>query len=78
MSTTSSRSTSVGPIDEENKQGWVQETAASATKEKRQQPWKKTFGDQVDCRFDDGPDLVAVEDREADHPFHVLSNSVAA
>jgi len=40
---------------------WVHETIAASRKDERKQPWKTTFGDTVDCRMDDGEDLVTVE-----------------
>lgn len=56
---------------------WVQK--ALKAQETRTQPWKKTFGNTVDNRFDAGKDIIKIEnDENAEIAFRVLSNSVAA
>jgi hypothetical protein len=42
------------------KQHWAEETIKSSAKDTRQQPWKNTFGGNIDNRLDDGEDLVEV------------------
>jgi len=62
---------------------WIQETLESAKNDHRKQPWKHIFGEDVDCRFDAGKDLVKVErrvgvDLDPDCPFKTQGSSLAA
>jgi hypothetical protein len=55
---------------------WLKEV--DAVNDTRAQPWKQTFGNEVNQRFDRGPDLVSVKDPGAANAFMVLNNSMAA
>ncbi|MCJ1393441.1 hypothetical protein MMC18_006316 [Xylographa bjoerkii] len=62
---------------------WVYETIAASRKDERKQPWKDTFGDTVDCRMDDGEDLVTVEKSvggvpDPSFPFKTQGSSLCA
>ena len=62
---------------------WVRETITAAKQDARRQPWKATFGDTVDCRMDDGEDLVTIEKCIGDvvdprFPFNTQGSSLAA
>lgn len=62
---------------------WVQETMAASRKDERTQPWKTTFGSTVDCRMDDGEDLVTVEKsvggvQDPSFPFKTQGSSLCA
>ena len=64
-------------------QDWIQEIIDSSERDVRKQPWKQTFGDTVDCRFDDGKDLVIVEKNRGGVPnphcpFNTQGSSLAA
>jgi hypothetical protein len=70
-------------FDESSSSGeesWVDEIE-TPRKETRKQPWKKTFGDSVNNRFDDGQDLVkvtSVPGGSTDYDFQVQANTLAA
>src|SRR4051812_24799661 len=57
LSTSSSSSSTSGRTESEKKAkklpSWVTQTMQSASEDRRRQPWKETFGESVDCRFDD-------------------------
>ncbi len=62
---------------------WIRETIQAAQNDGRRQPWRAAFGEDVDCRFDAGEDLVTVEPSvggESDPmcPFRTQGSSLAA
>lgn len=62
---------------------WIEETLNAAKRDTRRQPWRATFGESVDCRFDDGEDLVRIEKSvggrfDPDCPFKTQGSSLAA
>ena len=62
---------------------WIEETIRAAQRDTRRQPWRATFGESVDCRFDDGEDLVRIERSvggrfDPDCPFRTQGSSLAA
>ena len=65
------------------KPSWIEETLAATNADKRQQPWRAIVGEEVDCRLDDGPDLVRIEKNvggksDPDCPFRTQGSSLAA
>lgn len=75
------RSTSSNEYPSDDGYDWVKETDNKGVKDARKQPWKKTFGDGVDNRVDNGEDLVEVkEDNPSDdkYIFKVQENTLAA
>ena len=74
--TTSSRAAAKLP-------SWVTATLEASKTDSRRQPWKEMFGESVDCRFDDGEDLVRIEKSvggkfDPDCPFRTQGSSLAA
>ena len=66
-----------------SKPSWIDETLAAASSDTRRQPWKAIVGEAVDCRVDDGQDLVRIERSvggRADPacPFRTQGSSLAA
>ncbi|MCJ1239505.1 hypothetical protein MMC14_007501 [Varicellaria rhodocarpa] len=64
-------------------QDWTQEILTASERDVRKQPWKQTFGDTVDCRFDDGEDLMTVKGSpggmpDPHCPFRTQGSSLAA
>lgn len=62
---------------------WVQEIVAASSRDTRKQPWKSTFTNPVDSRFDNGPDLVTVKKSTGSQPnpscpFNTQGSSLAA
>ena len=62
---------------------WVAETIHTTEQDTRTQPWRLAFGDQANCRFDDGKDLVKVEKSvggkfDPSCPFRTQGSSLAA
>lgn len=62
---------------------WIEETIRASQKDTRRQPWRATFGENVDCRFDDGEDLVRIGRSvggrfDPDCPFRTQGSSLAA
>ncbi|KAE9376584.1 hypothetical protein N431DRAFT_435861 [Stipitochalara longipes BDJ] len=62
---------------------WIEETLNAAKSDTRRQPWKETFGENIDCSLDDGKDLVRVEKTigdgiDPDCPFRTQGSSLAA
>lgn len=62
---------------------WVQQTIAATEKDTRKQPWKITFANSVDSRFDDGEDLVKLKTSSSgvpdpSCPFQIQGSSLAA
>lgn len=63
---------------------WIAETIRAAERDTRRQPWRAIFGAvAVDCRFDDGEDLVRIERSvggrfDPDCPFRTQGSSLAA
>ncbi|KAL8941509.1 MAG: hypothetical protein Q9216_002191 [Gyalolechia sp. 2 TL-2023] len=62
---------------------WVQEIVAASSKDTRKQPWKSTFTNPVDSRFDGGQDLVTVKKSTGSQPnplcpFNTQGSSLAA
>lgn len=62
---------------------WVSQTLKSQEEDSRRRPWKETFGESVDCRLDDGEDLVRIEKSvggkfDPDCPFRTQGSSLAA
>jgi hypothetical protein len=62
---------------------WVTATLEASKSDSRRQPWKEMFGESVDCRFDDGEDLVRIEKSvggkfDPDCPFRTQGSSLAA
>jgi hypothetical protein len=67
----------------ENLPSWVAETIRATEQDTRTQPWRLAFGDQVNCRFDDGKDLLKVEKSvggtiDPSCPFRTQGSSLAA
>ncbi|MCJ1405771.1 hypothetical protein MMC11_009001 [Xylographa trunciseda] len=70
-------------VDDGEVPDWVRETMAASRKDERTQPWKATFGQTVDCRMDDGEDLVTVEKsvgggHDPSFPFKTQGSSLCA
>ena len=62
---------------------WIEETIRASQRDTRRQPWRATFGESVDCRFDDGEDLVRIERSvggrfDPSCPFKTQGSSLAA
>lgn len=71
------------PAKEKKLPSWVAQTLKSQESDSRRRPWKETFGESVDCRFDDGEDLVRIEKSvggkfDPDCPFRTQGSSLAA
>jgi hypothetical protein len=71
------------PAPDVNMPSWITDTLHAASRDTRVQPWKSTFGSEVDCRFDAGEDLVRVErnigaDPDPSCPFNTQGSSLAA
>ncbi|KAE8451809.1 hypothetical protein EG329_002649 [Mollisiaceae sp. DMI_Dod_QoI] len=62
---------------------WIEETLNAAKSDTRRQPWKETFGENIDCSLDDGEDLFQVEKTtrdvvDPDYPFRTQGSGLAA
>ena len=62
---------------------WVANTIRATEQDTRTQPWRLALGDQANCRFDDGKDLVKVEKSvggtfDPSCPFRTQGSSLAA
>ena len=71
------------PSSASSQPAWIEETLNAAKSDTRRQPWKETFGENIDCNVDDGEDLVRVEKAigggvDPDCPFRTQGSSLAA
>jgi len=65
------------------KPSWIEETLAATNADKRHRPWRAIVGEDVDCRLDNGQDLVRIEKNvggksDPDCPFRTQGSSLAA
>jgi hypothetical protein len=51
---------SSGSSESHAQQNWTKKVLESSKKDNRKQPWKATFGDNIDNRLDDGEDYVEI------------------
>ncbi|GAW20472.1 hypothetical protein ANO14919_099780 [Xylariales sp. No.14919] len=57
---------------------WATNATSDSTNDKREEPWKKVFGDNIECQFNNSPELITVEDKSVPCSFRTLANSVSA
>ena len=62
---------------------WIEKTLLAAEQDQRKRPWKATFGDTVDQRFDSSEDLVRIDRSfggidDPRCPFNTQGSSLAA
>lgn len=68
-----------GPADESKTPAWVQGVMEKELADKRQRPWKETFGDSVDKRLDEGSEIVSTEKEGCGgQVWSVMGQSLAA